>query len=156
METVPICQICKEPIWNFFCPDCLAKDVKAWLPSEYSKDFKSFHGSFSGHFHSSMDSTFTSCLKCKAEKESALCPYCYVNEVIHWMKAENVNMANSFVRLFPFDFDRVGHNVVLKTRSVPIDTEQERRHAGLCDVCGEYGDSLLHTEGQWVCEKCRD
>lgn len=152
---VSICQICKEPIWNFFCPDCLAGDVKKWLPEGMTRKFEGFHKQFSGYFHSNLDTGFNWCLKCRSLKEASICPYCYTNEVIYWLKSLDAAMANRFAHIFPFDFDKIGHKALLKTINPPIDTEVKSHQFGICDSCGEYSDELECVEGEWVCSGCR-
>jgi hypothetical protein len=154
---VSVCQICKEPIWNFFCPDCLAGDINKWLPSNMAEKFLKFHKQFSGYFHSNLDTTFNWCLSCKGLKESAICPYCYTNEVIYWLRARNPDMATKFAQLFPFDFEKIGHKSLLKTESLPVGEEaSDKKQLGICDVCGEYSDELICAEGEWVCDGCKE
>lgn len=155
---VSVCQICKEPIWNFFCPDCLADDIKKWLPAQLSQPFSAFHNHFSGYFRSNLNSAFNWCLNCKTQKEASVCPYCYTNEVIYWLKDQNPQLANKFAQLFPFDFEKIGHKEFFRTHHHPItDTEDlpERKRFGICDSCGEYSDELVSKDGEWVCEECR-
>lgn len=153
---VSVCKICKEPIWNFFCPDCLAEDIKNWLPFHTRGNFDTFHRQFSGYFHSNLDTAFSWCLKCKNLKEASICPYCYANETVYWLKSVDPALANRFARFFPFDFEKIGHNALLKTTNPPIDTRVKSQQFGICDSCGEYSDELECVEGEWVCEDCRN
>ena len=152
---VSVCQICKEPIWNFFCPDCLAQDIKKWLPSKLAEGFLKFHNQFSGYFHSSLDTTFNWCLSCKGLKEAAICPYCYTNEVIYWLRARNQGIANKFARLFPFDFEKIGHKSIIKSESQPVASNGHKKQLGICDDCGEYSEELACINGEWICDSCK-
>lgn len=152
---VSVCQICKEPIWNFFCPDCLADDIKKWLPNKLSTGFLSFHKHFSGYFHSNLNSAFNWCLNCKTQKEASICPYCYTNEVIYWLKNKDASLATKFAQLFPFDFEKIGHKEFFRTQINPItDSEPSKKRFGICDACGEYSDDLTCPFGEWVCPEC--
>ena len=152
---VSVCQICKEPIWNFFCPDCLAQDIKKWLPSTMATSFLNFHSHFSGYFQNNPNSSFNWCLKCKTLKEASVCPYCYANEVIYWLKESSPNLANKFSQLFPYDFERLGHKELMRSNIGPVTEEKkERTQSGICDMCGEYSDNLKDKNGEWVCEEC--
>jgi len=154
---VSVCQICKEPIWNFFCPDCLATDIKKWLPVSLASQFDAFHKHLLSYFHSGLNNAFNWCLNCKTLKEASICPYCYTNEVIYWLKDKNVSLANKFAQLFPFDFEKIGHKEFFRTHIHPItDKAPLNMQFGICDCCGEYSDELVNIDGEWVCEKCRD
>ncbi len=153
---VSVCQICKEPIWNFFCSDCLADDIKHSLPGGLQTGFASFHRQFTGYFHSNLDTTFNWCLNCKTLKEASICPYCYGNEVVYWLKAHSPGLAKRIIRLLPWDFGRVKTEAPVNPDIEPIDTEVKRTQFGICDGCGEYSDGLESKEGEWLCEDCRD
>ncbi|MFQ5648064.1 MAG: hypothetical protein ACE5FW_02400 [Candidatus Aenigmatarchaeota archaeon] len=119
--------------------------------------FGAFHKHFAGYFHSNLNSAFNWCLNCKTLKEASVCPYCYTNEVIYWLKDKNVSLANKFAQLFPFDFEKIGHKEFFRTHIHPItDGVPLNKQFGICDSCGEYSDELVNTDGEWVCDKCRD
>jgi len=152
---VSMCQICKEPIWNFFCADCLSEEVRKWLPREMDNSFEDFHRQFTGYFHSNLDTGFNWCLKCKGLKEASICPYCYTNEVVYWLKSLDATVANRFAQFFPFDFDKIGHRALLRTTNPPIESDVKSKQFGVCDACGEYSDELECVEGEWVCADCK-
>ena len=152
---VSMCQICKEPIWNFFCPDCLSRNIKKWVPENIRSSFEGFHKQFTAYFESNLDNAFNWGLKCKGLREASICPFCYMNEVIYWLKSVNTRLANVFARLFPFDFDKIGHKALLKTINPPIDSEIKSMQVGICDTCGEYSDELECEEGEWICSDCK-
>jgi len=33
---------------------------------------------------------------------------------------------------------------------------RERFTSGICDSCGNYSDDLKNSDGQWMCEDCRE
>jgi hypothetical protein len=120
-----------------------------------STGFQSFHNHFSGYFHSNLNSAFNWCLNCKTQKEASLCPYCYTNEVIYWLKNKDANLATKFAQLFPFDFEKIGHKEFFRTQINPItDDKPIKKRFGICDACGEYSDDLTCPKGEWVCPDC--
>jgi len=154
---MPICKVCKEPIWNFLCLDCLGEDIAQWLPSAYASRFAAFHRSFTGHFISTNDAAFDSCLKCKSVREAEVCSFCYLNEFMSWAKAEPelATKLNQFV----FSFERKGEfdGFFRNTRLQPVtDSLCSRESSGFCDACGEYSDELEAGDGGLLCPGCRE
>jgi hypothetical protein len=155
MKSFALCQICKEPIWNFLCIDCLESHIKRWLPVRLAHEFDKFHHTFSKHFRS-MFSEPEYCMHCKSHKNKPVCPYCYTNEVYHWLKVRDRNLAGRFITLFFFDFERTGFRDPVKmdnltpiTEDIDVETE-----FGICDECGEYSEELHHADCGWVCKAC--
>lgn len=154
---MPICQICKEPIWNFFCLDCLAEDIKGWLPVNLKPEFKKFQNQFITYFGLNLDAGTSFCLNCKDRKEASICPYCYSNEVISWLKMQDKGLAKKFKQIFPFDFEKIGHKEFFRVHGFvkPITrNEVIKRRFGICDKCGEYNNNLRYKTGEWICESC--
>lgn len=153
---IQICKICKEPIWNFLCAECLARDIREWLPSKYKGFFFGFHRFFSKSFPSDFNNNGSvACLHCKS-RELSVCPYCYTNEVFHWLKGKNSDLAHSFKRIFSFDFEGTGYKEVLGMEDMIPITENMvvTGNQGICDECGEYSDELALMDGKWVCSDC--
>lgn len=154
---VPICQICKEPIWNFFCVDCLAKDIKGWLPPNLRDGFEKFQNQFISYFGKNLDATKSWCLNCKNKKEASICPFCYSNEVICWLKSQDKELFKKFKQIFPFNFEKIGHKEFFRVHGFvePVTPNTTNKKIfGICDKCGEYAEDLNFVEGEWICESC--
>jgi hypothetical protein len=154
--SVSICKICKEPIWSFHCLDCLAKDIEKWISPKFLDDFREFHSTFMRHFNNNIDTTFEHCLKCKVERESVVCSFCYINEFLSWIKTKDPEATKKLKKKFIFGFEHRGFDKFFRnTRLMPI-TEGRcyRVTIGLCDNCGEFTENLTYHDGRWVCEEC--
>ena len=152
-----LCQICKEPIWNFLCTDCLADGVKSWLPDHFLDAFEKFHQTFSFHFRKSpSEGQAERCIHCKKEREFVMCVFCYSNEVHHWLLRINEQAAKQFADLFDFDFERFGRDEFVRPDQIRPITEMEnpRVDFGICDECGEYADELHPVDGMMLCREC--
>ena len=146
-KDLSICQLCKEPIWNFVCTDCISAGIRDFLPSHFHRDFLSFHSSLNRHFHVTPSTT---CVQCKTKKGFALCPYCYTTEVHGWLDGENRPLAERFLSIFSFGFG----DEALGQFSNPADVSIAPQEFGICDDCGEYGDELVSLDGEWICREC--
>ena len=149
-----VCQLCREPIWNFLCIDCLSKDIGKWLPQEYAEQFKEFHSTIKKYIHTTPDN-FEPCLTCSLLNESPFCPHCYTHEVYHWIREVNFDLARNFSKIF--FFYKFEGSEFLKSDAEPISqTINKRPLAGLCDSCLEYSEGLEEDNRGWVCEVCND
>lgn len=156
---VPVCQICKDPIWSFICPDCLGKDIGKWLPEGLSEKFSDFHNfivkSFSPRAYKPI---FVPCIKCKRKTVATICPFCYIAETSQWLKEINADLSARLVKLLPlakdWEISETG-GCVWKNGFRPI-TEMmcEGTEFGICDECGEYSDELVLENKKWVCRDC--
>ena len=156
---VSLCQICKDPIWSFICPDCLAKDIEVWLPHPLSEQFSRFHKNFFGHFHANLDAGFQHCLRCKTLSEAAICPFCYITEVSNWLKSKRSPYAKKLLKTLPSDsewrvIERDGGYVWKNGVEPLVESKSPKREYGICDECGEYSDELTFINGEWVCREC--
>jgi hypothetical protein len=147
-NNLSVCQICKEPVWNFICPDCIAPAVKDFLPSSFDRKFEEFHSSFLFPFRNS-ELRIAKCLECRRPAEFTVCPYCYTNEIHAWLVKINQPLADRFIKIFSFGFDRCR----LLPRE-PITGDVGGEEAGICDECGEYSESLVLLDGEWICRDC--
>ncbi len=148
-----LCKICKEPISNFICIDCLEREISERIPEKLRGKFLDFHRSLSTHF-SSKTSRFIPCLKCKLSNAPYICIPCYLNEVHSWFR-EN-RLLGKLRRNLSFNFEGVRKG--LKSHSaLPItETENHKERDGICDECGEYSGNLVIVNSEWVCEGCRN
>lgn len=148
-----LCKICREPISNFICIDCLKRDIGGRLPENLRDKFLDFHRNLSFHFNS-RTSRFMPCLKCGLSDAPHICIYCYLNEVFNWFKDNG--LMKRLKRNLSFDFEGIRKS--LKNHSaLPItETENHRETDGICDECGEYSENLIMINSEWVCEGCRN
>lgn len=148
---VSMCKMCKEPLWSFICSDCIAADLRSFLPARIAKDFGSFYKAFYVGFNSSGDTSFDTCLHCHAEKESSVCTFCFVNEICSWMKLRDGKL-RSF--MFHFEHEKFSSSL-FNDRWIPISRFMcDQRLEGLCEACGEYWEELACSDGRWVCADC--
>lgn len=153
MDTT-ICQICREPIWNFLCISCLSDDIKKWLPKAYSQTFGKFHQVIENHFFTSPDN-YEPCLNCGLLSEAPICPHCYTHEVYHWIKKQNRNLARNFSKIF--FFYKFEGSELFKSSVPPVsELTNAKESQGVCDTCGEYADNLMKKDPGWTCESCSD
>ena len=151
-----VCQLCREPIWNFLCVDCLGKNVEQWLPRGFSHEFTKFHSEIKSHFHTYTADNYEPCLDCNKLSETPICPYCYTHEIYHWMSGINSDMAAKFSKIFFFyPFEGSEH---IKSETGPIEEtrKKSKESLGMCDNCGEYSDALAMSNGGWYCEICSE
>jgi len=148
MEPV-ICKMCKEPIWNFMCVDCIANDAEKALPERFQKDFSDLHKSIVENFYSSYDHTF--CLKCRHSNPVAVCPYCYITEVLSLLSGKEPIFVKRLVRLLPF----YRHPYSESDSKTITEFRNKKTAHGVCDECGETSESLERMDNGWVCEDCR-
>lgn len=156
---IPVCPVCKDPVWSFICPDCLAEQVKNWLPSDLKEDFFRFSCNLISYFSNAGEKSSLPCLNCKTVKEVSICPFCYIAEVFHWLEGRDKRLAREVRRFIPeeqewkIDFS----GCVWKDGIKPItETENPKTDEGICEKCGEYSDNLSYSEGKWICEDCRN
>ncbi len=150
-----VCQLCREPIWNFLCIDCIGKNVKEWLPSAFSQEFGQFHQSVKSHFQTYVADNYEPCLDCSKLNETPICPYCYTHEVYHWISAMNPDTARNFSKIF-FFYPFEGSEYIKSERGPIEETENKKPGVGLCDSCAEYSENLEAGSGGWYCETCKE
>lgn len=148
-----LCKLCREPISNFICIECLEKQISGMIPENLRAGFSEFHRVLYGHFRSKTD-RFMPCLKCRISDAPHICMPCYLNEVHSWFR-EN-RLLRKLRRNLSLDFEALKIN--LKNHSaLPItEIETHRRDSGICDECGEYSENLVLFNSEWVCRECRD
>jgi hypothetical protein len=145
-----LCKMCKEPIWNFLCVDCMGKDVRKVLPEGLLKDFDLFHRRIVESFHSFYDHTF--CLKCRHENPVVVCPYCYVKEMLSLFSGKEPILAKKVARLIPY----FRHPYRKEDARAITELHNGKTAYGMCDECGECSESLERRGNGWVCEGCRE
>lgn len=147
-----LCKLCREPIWNFICINCLEKDILERIPGNLRRGFSEFHRRLSYYFRSKTD-RFIPCLKCRISDAPHICIPCYLNELNSWFR-EN-GLLGKVKENLSLDFEALERN--LKGHSaLPItETRNRRRNSGICDECGEYSENLVLFNSEWVCTECR-
>lgn len=148
-----ICQLCREPIWNFICIDCLKTKVERWIPNTLSQGFNQFHQNLQNHFSTTPDN-YEPCLKCEVLNEKPICPHCYTHETFYWLKENDAVVARAFSKIF--FFYKFEGTEILKSDCLPVETFKEKEgDIGICDNCGD-NNYLENIEGGWYCEVCRN
>ena len=155
-----VCQMCKDPVWSYICPDCLTKEIFGWLPGKLSSDFRKFSRSLISCF-TSFESNMTKlvCIRCHSAREVTLCPFCYIAETIQWLKGKSKNLAGILSMMLPLENDweiSKSSGCIWKDGIKPIAYEEEERDEGICEECGEYSEETRHFEGRWVCGSCSE
>ena len=155
---IVLCKICKEPIWNYLCVECLASDIKGVLPTHLIRSFSKFHHNFKKYFYHKNHGT--DCIHCRKPNPVSVCPYCYLNEAGNWMKGVDQILAKRLLRFIPpfrhrHDFPKP--NVSMKFTEAVTELENTEMPEGICDRCGEFSESLSQErEDGWICEQCRE
>ena len=150
-----ICQLCREPIWNFLCVDCIGDNVGKWLPPQYSQKFTKFHQYLKKHFSTLTADNFEPCLDCIKFNETPLCPYCYTHEVYHWINPQNPDIARNFSKIF-FFYPFEGTEEI-KVDSLPVTENSNKTKAeGICDGCEEFSENLKKSGEGILCELCSE
>jgi hypothetical protein len=152
-----ICQLCKDPIWSFICPHCLAKDISMWLPERLRGAFKEFHRNLTNSFSFSIEPSGLRCLRCRETRPSSICPFCYIAEVYSWLHGRSPELAMAIRKMLPLahDWKMARAGVAWKDGIVPVSrSEPEELDDGVCEVCERYSDELRHADGKWVCKSC--
>ena len=158
MREIPLCQVCKDPIWSYICSDCLGTDIKNWLPKNLTNKFSDFHNGFLTHFSVNPEIAFENCLHCKSSSEASLCPFCYIVEAFHWLRPRDPKLAQALYNMLPLAKDwKVTdlNGCVWREGYKPLgEINQGASEFGLCDECGEYSDQLVHANEEWICRDC--
>jgi len=149
-----VCQLCREPIWNFLCVDCLSDNVSKWMPKTLTESFEKFNENIRSYIHTTPDN-YEPCLKCDLLNETSICPHCYTHETFHWLKTKDSELAASFSKMF-FFYNFEGAEL-FSSNALPItESKNNPKDTGSCDNCGKESDYLNNLEGEWYCETCRD
>ncbi len=153
MARICICKICKEPIWNFICPDCLAENIRKTIPGSFLGRFSAFHSKFSAFFGSVFDAQ-EMCIKCGNPQTTAVCMHCYITEVLAWLKNESPQVEKHLEPLLNYGFDK-HEEFIGSIMAEPVTRNNNYiTDSGICDECGEYSEKLLLVNGEWVCRDC--
>ncbi len=129
------------------CMDCVARDIRKFLPKKLTMGFQRFHENFYHHFDSPqlVLNGAVYCMNCRSTKESPICPNCYIKEAYQWLEEKDKRLAKRFLKLFSF-----GGPIDFRSDSeAPVEEE-----FGVCDECGEYTEELVMVNGEWVCKEC--
>jgi len=156
IQELALCKICKEPINNFVCIDCFAKDIRKWMPTDIAGRFARFNRSFLKIFQFEHHSKLVKHhLVCTENSKGSVCLYCYLNEVFQWLMWQNKAVARRFRRLFSFGMKKEDFTEIWKAHAEPITrTENWENEFGICDECGEYTEELRIVNGRWMCIRC--
>jgi hypothetical protein len=154
-----MCQICKDPIWSFICPHCLASDISKWLPASLRGAYKQFSSGLIRSFSKSIELDGLRCLHCRKIRLANICPFCYLGEVYDWLGERNPELASRFFRILPMrrsiQFKPSG--LSWKDGVIPISATQDREvDEGMCETCEAHSDELVNNDGRWICRDCEN
>ncbi|MFH1445434.1 MAG: hypothetical protein ABIF08_03055 [Nanoarchaeota archaeon] len=160
--SVFMCQICKEPVTSFMCPNRLAVSIRDWLPSGFVDNFVRMHNTLLVHFSKDscdFEHQHSQCgsrnIICGGKNRVSICAFCYIAEVYDWLKNKNTVLADQFLHVFSLGYKKIRFKLDRKIIREPIlDTITWKTDSGICDECGEYSDELKLQRKEWVCEAC--
>lgn len=150
-ETI-ICRICLNVIQNFICLDCFKKEFEKFFPEEFLRKFSTFHKNLKKTFSTEENSMF--CMKCKKISETAICNYCYNNEVFSWLSSFDERIASNFIKSFNCNFLNDESNVK-KWQPIILNEKEKEYDINFCEICGQAGE-LFEKDGKFVCESCNE
>ncbi|HLC75083.1 MAG TPA: hypothetical protein VJH88_04485 [Candidatus Nanoarchaeia archaeon] len=87
------CVVCEEVITNPICPDCLARQMRAWL----SEVKPALAGTIDGGYVPGE----TNCLFCS--KDMGICAHCYSRDVYEQLMLSDEKIAKEFMARFDFE-----------------------------------------------------
>lgn len=169
-----ICRLCLEPVTNFICTDCLFENINKWLSlnSPKSEELKVLVAGKHSDVRKllSQDANTTICVSCHNRVSEIACPCCYVHEMHSIIRSADPEAARKFERHFNFDFHfhhgmlqlnlwESIHGRLMSSRDfrpVIIQEAEYNKDTSTCDECGSHSEDLSESNGQWLCESCRD
>jgi hypothetical protein len=109
-----MCDVCSEAVINPLCPFCLTLEVEAWLtlyPDLKHELLPKIKKYLSSKVYN-LSTPFTKCIKCK-HHSAFICPYCFTEHVLIFLKDSNTNkiVLKEFFEFFNFDFDHNGYTI---------------------------------------------
>ena len=89
------CVLCKEPVTNPVCQDCLAEAIEQWLHESAPEKIDGLRNETEvlAYAHG------VKCIRCK--HEFAVCTYCYTKHIFNWLR--NSELQLEFLEYFNFD-----------------------------------------------------
>ncbi len=154
---IPMCQLCKQPIWSFICPQCLSADIRKWLPNKLKSAFWDFSKTLSRNFSSVTDMDGLVCLRCRKTRTASICPHCFVAETYEWLRERNAELSETLFRMLPLKqgLEHTNTGVAWNSGLIPISsTRLQMSEEGICEMCEKYSDELVHVDGRWICKEC--
>lgn len=89
------CMLCKEPVTNPVCQDCLAQAIEQWLHEEAPEKIEGLHT----ETEMIKSPHGVRCIKC--HKHFEICTYCYTKHIFNWLKDAKLQL--QFLEFFNFD-----------------------------------------------------
>lgn len=93
-----LCIECEEAITNPVCPECLEREVSAWLRDKDPQAAQELMGMTRPGRHSYSN---TGCIICK--QEMTLCAHCHCKNIMNWLQGKNEALMEEFKRVFNFE-----------------------------------------------------
>ncbi len=107
-----LCLECNEGIFNPICPNCLAREMQAWIESN---GFDSRIGRSITLFANITKNKFidegVECAICKSNQTS-ICPYCFTSKIYNFLQKLKVRkeILEEFLIYFNYDFEHNGYS----------------------------------------------
>lgn len=95
-----ICKLCNEPLTNFICLNKFSEQIESWLPEKDAIEFASFNHHLLENFDICTHSGCNEKVICTERQKSNLCAFCYLYEVMRWLKARSPHRGAAFARTF--------------------------------------------------------
>ena len=143
-----ICMLCKEPITTPLEIGQIGKHIEMWLPGRLVEQFNQLNSGLTRHVR-----TFYRVSSSGTLSGRLVCMHCYVKEVYQWLKEVDTKLANQFIMVFSFGYSKESFEKD-DMFCPPDESPEEEQGFGLCDECGEYGESLEYMTGEWICKDC--
>lgn len=158
MNKLSMCQMCKDPIWSYICPNCLANAIEDWLPYYLKGEFREFSENFFKSFSSTTDMDGLRCLRCHKVRLSTICPFCFIAEAYDFLRERDLELAQTLLKSIPVQGDWKFDSMEEKTWKgaiVPVtNTEIPTTEVGSCEMCDSFSNRLTNYEGRWICREC--
>ena len=96
--TPQMCLVCEEDITNPICPDCIEKEICAWL----SERDPELIPSVKSKGNDALTRWVTNCIICG--KNMGICGHCFSKEVLEVINNRNdKHLTNDFISFFNFE-----------------------------------------------------
>lgn len=92
------CALCREPVTNPVCHECLADAIAQWVAEEAPERIEGFWR----ETRALDGADGVACIHCK--RPVGVCTYCYTRAIFNWLRDGTLQL--SFVEYFNFDFYR--------------------------------------------------
>ena len=107
-----LCLECNEGIFNPICPNCLAREMRAWIRSNgFNKKIGNKITEFANLAKNNFIDEGVECAICKSNQTS-ICPYCFTSKIYRFLQKLKVKrkILEEFLTYFNYDFEHNGYS----------------------------------------------